>query len=228
MRDIIITPEVAARHPGTKVAYLQVRGVKVTTTPPREKKLARKAEALLRNRLTHETILNNPIVVSWYELYDQMGLDTRIVRPAQVDLALRVLAQRDIPKINNIVDAANIVALSSMCPVGAFDLGRMTDPIMLRLSSEHESYMPLFTDSPEVVPQDEIVYADANGIFSRYSKDAHRTRISEDTTSVLFVIDGTSVVAKETLLQAREQLDAIVRDVGGEAVTIEFGYVEAI
>jgi DNA/RNA-binding domain of Phe-tRNA-synthetase-like protein len=179
-----ISGEIRSRFPGVKVAYLLLHNAQVISTPPRQKKRARAAESELRSSFDKESILSEPNIASWIALYRSMSLDITEIRPAQLELALNVLRGKNIPKINNIVDAANMLAIITKCPVGAFDLDHLVPPVTLRLSTSGEIYVPLFCSEAETVPPGEIVYADNEGIFSRYSKDADRTKITEDTQNV--------------------------------------------
>lgn len=224
---ISISDELKDRFPGIKVAFLLLRNAKVVSTPPRQKKRARLIENELRTSFDEASIQDEPSIASWIELYRIMGLDVSSVRPAQLELALNVLRGKNIPKINAMVDAANMLAITSKSPVGAFDLDRLAGPVALRLSASGEIYVPLFCSEPEAIPPNEIVYADAEGVFSRYSKDADRTKITSDTRNVLFVIDGTPLIEKQFLLTALNDLSELLVDVAGKNVDIETGYVEA-
>jgi DNA/RNA-binding domain of Phe-tRNA-synthetase-like protein len=222
-----ISDEIRSRFPGVKVAYLLLRNAQVISTPPRQKKRARATENELRSSFDQKSILTELNIASWIDLYKSMDLDVTEIRPAQLELALNVLRGKNIPKINSIVDAANMLAITSKCPVGAFDLDHLVTPVMLRLSVAAETYVPLFCSEPETVTLGEIVYADNEGIFSRYSKDADRSKITLDTRNVLYVIDGAPSTEKMILLRALDDLSDLLADVAGENITIERGYVEA-
>lgn len=223
---IEISDGIRSRFLGVKIAYLLLHNAQVISTPPRQKKRARATENELRSFFDHKSILTESNIASWIDLYKSMDLDVTEIRPAQLELALNVLHGKNIPKINNIVDAANMLALTSKCPVGAFDLDNLVTPVMLRLSEAGETYVPLFCSEPETVPLGEIVYADNEGIFSRYSKDADRTKITLDTQNVLYVVDGAPSTEKMVLLRALDVLSDLLTDVAGENITIEKGYVE--
>src|SRR3989338_3798706 len=56
----------------------------------------------------------------------------------------------------------------------------------------------------------EIVYADDDKIFSRYSKDCDLTKITPQTNKVFFVIDGTKDNSREEIMEYLNRLESII------------------
>src|SRR5205823_5938325 len=102
-------------------------------------------------------------------------------------------------------------------PVGVFDLDQLAPPVVLRLAAADESLLPIGGGTPMDCVAGEIVYADAAGVFSRYARDADRTKITTDTTRVLLVVDGTPKFAHDELAAARDQFLSLLTDVVPEA-----------
>jgi len=225
MSDVTISDDVRDLYPGVKVAFLWATGIRVRPCPNRLRKVGRAVEDELRRKHTPESIFQDPVIASWVEIYDLMGIDKEILLPAQLDLSLKVLSGERIPRINNLVYIANTVSVAHRCPVGAFDGDTLVGSAVLRLSSDGETYVPIFAEKPERIPAGEIVYADEKGVFSRYSKDADRTKILEDTRTALYVVDGAPDTPKDVLARALSDIAALVRGCG-EDVAIEEGYVE--
>lgn len=222
-KNILINSEITKKYPGIRVAYIVAKNLDVISTPPRQKKINRAAEKLFREKNTLENLEQNKKIASWIELYKKMGVYSSDCLPAQFTLARRILKGNVIPKINNIVDLANLLALKSLLPVGAFDWDNLQGNIELRFSKKSESYIALFEEDETPVPDGEIVYADEIGIFSRYSKDADRTKIIDHTKAVFFVIDGTEVTTNDELVSFQDELISILKDVTDSAVISEKG-----
>jgi DNA/RNA-binding domain of Phe-tRNA-synthetase-like protein len=221
MSDFVKIDEMVAQSYGAiKIAYLIARNIQVIPTPPREKKLARKVEVDVRTKFTIVNFQEDPLISSWFELAKKMGISSDDDLPAQIQLLRRILSRYDIPKINNVVDAANITAAEFKCPVGAFDFDNLQGNVTLRLAKAGEVMKPLFASSMIELPEGEIVYADEAKVFSRYSKDADDTKITDVTKNIFCVVDGTKQIPAEHITKARDSLDSILRDVCGNAISI--------
>lgn len=221
----MVSVDLPDKFAGVKVHYLVYENITVSSIPPRVKKQARRIEAELNERHTIATIRDDPIILSWISLYQEMGIDADEIRPACYESAYNILTGRNIAKINNIVDIANITMAKFLFPVGAFDFGNIEGDISLRISQKGENYVPLFSSEEEEIPEGEIVYADSKGIFSRYSKDADRTRIRDETKTVIFVIDGTKDVSDVQLSDCARFLGGMVADIITDAKLIENKFV---
>lgn len=224
--EVRIDEEIRNRFGSVKIAFLIARNITITATPPREKKIARRVEAELRDALTVPTLNTDPIIASWFDLARRMGISDDADLPAQVQLMRRILSGHDIPKINNVVDAANITAAQFRCPVGAFDLDKLQPGITLRIARPGEVIRPLFATDDVPIPEGEIVYADSELVFSRYSKDADQTKITDLTKNIFCVVDGTPETSVEHITRARDSLASLLLDVGGD-IEIERGVVVA-
>ena len=225
MREVIISSDVSRKFPGIKIAYLYVYDVKTGETSHALETIKREVEKEVRDKFTFSNLLEDKNIGSWNRLFSQSGLDTKIVQPAQEALVRRILRGKSIPRINNIVDCANIIAAKCGVPCGAFDLDKIEGNIVLRLAMEGESILPLFEDKYETVPVGEIVYADDVRIFSRYSKDSDITKITSATINVFFVIDGTAEVDETEIKTYRDFLADLVKKACDGIPTMEEGYI---
>lgn len=225
--NIKIDPKIAEIHGSVKIAYLVISGIVVSKTPPREKKIARIIEAELRSQFNEIDFTSDFYIKEWLAFASQMRIEKPELLPAQIGLIKNILLGRDIPKINNVVDAGNIIAAKFRCPVGIFDLSTLGKDVTLRKAGAGERYTPMFELESTELLQGEVVYADEMGIFSRYSKDSDRTKITELTDTILCVIDGTNGIFSEHLLNARTELAQLLKEVAGDDLKIESDLVIA-
>lgn len=165
MKKVSIDPKIEKKFSAIKIAYLFANNISVIKTPPREKKIARQVEANLRAAFSMETLENDINIKEWIEVAENMAITSEDDLPAHIGLVRRIISGRDIPKINNVIDAANITAAKYRCPVGVFDANEIVSDITLRFAEKGESYVPLFAEKAIAVNEAEIVYADQKGIF---------------------------------------------------------------
>jgi DNA/RNA-binding domain of Phe-tRNA-synthetase-like protein len=203
-----IDPSVISRYGAMKISYLHLENYVVSSTPPRIKKIARRVEQELRDSLRDSS--GNETLRSWQQLAGEMGLTDSEDLPAPHALVDSVLSGKTCPKINSVVDAANMTALKFLTPVGAFDADKLTPPIRLRIATEGESIIPIMGTCEIKCLPGEIVYADRYRVFSRYSRDADFSKITEDTRNVLCVVDGTPSITEEYLQETLAFLQSLL------------------
>lgn len=223
MKTFSIDSKVAEKFGSIKVGYMFIDNIAVIKTPPREKKLARQVEATIRERLQSKNLLEETKILEWTALANKMGISEEDELPANIGLLKSINSGRDIPKINCVVDAANIIAAKFCCPVGVFDANALHSEITLRIATAGENYLPLLGDKNIEVHEGEIVYSDSQGIFSRYCKDADRSKVTEQTTSLFCVVDGTNETPAEYVEQVRNELSDLLKEVCGQSISIVSG-----
>ncbi len=214
-----IDPAVVQTYGAVKLAHITVSDVVVGDTPPRLKKIARRVEQDLRTSIRPGEI--GDALSSWELLGHRMGLSDIDELPAPRALVEDVLAGRNMPKINCVVDSANITALTHLTPVGVFDLDRLEPPITLRCAGEDEEIVPILASEPVKCHPSEIVYTDRSRVFSRYSRDADFSKITSETRNILCVIDGTPEMTSEYLLTAAAMLVDLLTDVCGPSIQVK-------
>jgi DNA/RNA-binding domain of Phe-tRNA-synthetase-like protein len=214
-----IDPSIISRYGTIKISYLHLSNYTVSSTPPRIKKIARRAEQELRESIKDPR--ESETLRSWERLASEMGLSNSEDFPAPHALVDSILNGKTCPKINSVVDAANITALKFLTPVGAFDAEKLTPPIQLRIAADGESIIPIMgTCEVKCVPG-EIVYADRHRIFSRYSRDADFSKITADTTNILCVVDGTPSISDVYLQEALAFLQSLLVETANPGWTCE-------
>ncbi|MFI1655795.1 B3/4 domain-containing protein [Streptomyces sp. NPDC020472] len=223
MTTFRIAPAVAEAFPDTLVALVTATGLRGRESWPR----TAAALAELERRLADGTWLpadeTDPRVGDWHTAYRSFGTNPRRVRPS-VDALGRRLAKRGVlPRVNPAVDSYNVVSVRHGLPAGAFDLDRVTGEVSIRPADGTETFTPLGEpDTVENPGPGEIVYADDTGVLTRHwnHRDAHRTRVTENSTHVAFVLETLSAGRDGHLLKtaAAELQELLVPHADGTTV----------
>ncbi len=125
--------------------------------------------------------------------------------------------------INKLVDIYNAISLRYLLPVGGEDLNTMEGDILLTVATENEVAVMLLGEDEARSPQaGEVIYKDNRGaICRRFNwKEAERTKLTEDTSNVILVIESLPPVETALLQQAVSDLAAMVeRYCGGRIET---------
>lgn len=72
----------------------------------------------LRKDYTLEALKDNPLIRCYRDFYWRIGIDPTKQRPSAEALLRRVLAGKDLPSINNVVDSYNLASIITLIPYG--------------------------------------------------------------------------------------------------------------
>jgi DNA/RNA-binding domain of Phe-tRNA-synthetase-like protein len=134
-------------------------------------------------------------------MYHACGLDPSKVRPSSEALVRRILQGKGLARVNTAVDAANLASMSILRPVGLYDADAIEpvdaseangrpDPgvsvITLRMGTATEEYPGIGKVMIHLEGRPTLL--DRLGPFGNPSADSARTRVTEETTRLLFVV----------------------------------------
>lgn len=120
-------------------------------------------------------------------LYRAIGLDPTKNRPSSEALLRRVLQGKELYQINSIVDVCNFCSLSFLLSIGLYDMDKISGTtIELRTGKANEGYAGIGKEHVNV--DGRIALADEIGPFGNPSSDSDRTKITTQTSRVLFVV----------------------------------------
>jgi DNA/RNA-binding domain of Phe-tRNA-synthetase-like protein len=129
------------------------------------------------------------------------------------------------PRISPAVDTYNTVSVRHALPAGAFDLDRVAGDVVIRYADGTESFTPLGEpDTIEHPNAGEVIYTDADGVLTRHwnHRDAHRTRVTEESTHVAFLLETVNTSQDSDLLRtAAEELRGLLA-AHAEQVTVAY------
>jgi DNA/RNA-binding domain of Phe-tRNA-synthetase-like protein len=117
-------------------------------------------------------------------------------KPASEYLAAAA-AKHELPRINALVDACNVVSLHSGLPISLVDLDRTDGPLTIRVAPPATTYV--FNPSGQIIDASGLLCLyDAQGPTGTPVKDAQRTKTHDATTASLAVVWGTRALAGRT------------------------------
>jgi DNA/RNA-binding domain of Phe-tRNA-synthetase-like protein len=167
-----------------------------------------------------QTIRALPEVAAFRELLRRAGVNPRREQPSVERLLSYVLKRGDLPAINGLVDAYNLVSIRSLCSLGAHDLDVIAVPVWLRLLTVEETFVPLGSDEAVSVTPGEYGYVDARGrVLCRLDVlQAQFSKVTASTKNVLLIVEGTAGHAPEHLRRTVEEvIETVTKHCGGTA-----------
>ncbi|MFE5245276.1 MULTISPECIES: B3/B4 domain-containing protein [unclassified Streptomyces] len=192
MNTFRLSPAVAEDFPGTLIAVVTATGLRGHEDWPATAAAQEHLERQLADGTWQPADESDPRVEAWHTAYRSFGTNPRRIRPSVDALGRRLAKKGSLPRINPAVDSYNTVSVRHGLPAGAFDLDRVTGDVEIRHADGTESFTPLGEPGEVENPKPgEIVYADTTDVLTRHwnHRDAHRTRVTEDSTHVAFILE---------------------------------------
>jgi DNA/RNA-binding domain of Phe-tRNA-synthetase-like protein len=147
---------------------------------------------------------------AWKEAYRAFGAKPQRTRPSVDALTRRM----PLPEINRAVDAYNKVSVKHALPIGGEDLDKYVGTARLvRATGDEASEESLGQPEPG-----EVIWRDDVGVTCRRWnwRQVARTRLTEETTNAIFLLERLEPMSMEELKQAGEELADLLTELSPE------------
>ena len=153
-----------------------------------------------------------PEVAAFRELLRKVGVNPRHEQPSVERLLSYALKRGDLPAVNSLVDAYNLISIRALCSLGAHDLDAIDTPVSLQLLAGDESFTPLGSDKKMSVNSGEYGYLDARRrVLCRLDVvQADFSKVTTATRNVLLIVEGTASHAPEQMRRTVDDVIAVV------------------
>ena len=207
-----------AEFPGLRVLELELTGLSVERTDPRlEERKLRATEETRSRRPGLDELKDDPLFRAYRDFYWRVGVDPTKTRPAGEALTRRVLGGKPLPTINTLVDAYNLVSLTTSVAIAAFDSAQVSrSALTLRRARAGERFLGIGMDHPMGLLGNEVVIDDEDfhELIAIYPyRDAEKSKIRDGTTAALILMCGVPGIEDEALEGARRKCEALLSEV---------------
>lgn len=142
-----------------------------------------------RQQLTTESLKEIASIAATRRVYKACGKDPSRYRPASEALIRRILQGKRLYQLNTLVDLVNLASIAYGYSIGGFDADKFEgDTLTLGIGREGEPYEGIGRGIINIhgLP----VYRDAKGGVGTPTSDNERTKISDNTSHLLVLING--------------------------------------
>ena len=179
--------------------------------------LLRAAEAAAVEALRGRPVEQLPHVAAWRDAYRAFGAKPQRTRNS-LEALLRRAASSGLPRVNRLTDLYNAVSVRHQIPLGGEDLTRYTGAPRLVRATGQEPFDTVSNGAAVIEHPEpgEVVWRDDAGVTCRRWnwRQARRTRLREDTTAALFILDALGPITGEALAAAADDLIAQLTRLG--------------
>jgi DNA/RNA-binding domain of Phe-tRNA-synthetase-like protein len=142
-----------------------------------------------REELTTESLKEIASIAATRRVYKACGKDPSRYRPASEALIRRILQGKGLYQLNTLVDLVNLASIAFGYSIGGFDAEKFEgNTLTLGIGREGEPYEGIGRGMINI--QGLPVYRDAKGGVGTPTSDNERTKISEQTSRLLVLING--------------------------------------
>ncbi|WP_326635515.1 phenylalanine--tRNA ligase beta subunit-related protein [Nonomuraea fuscirosea] len=199
--DIWVDDSVLALRPDFAVLVMTAHGLSNGPTDDRTRAWLTEAS---------EAEVQADKIDAWKDAYRAFGAKPQRTRPSVDALTRRM----PLPEINRAVDAYNSISVKHALPIGGEDLDRYVGPARLvRAVGDEPSEEALGQPEPG-----EVIWRDDAGVTCRRWnwRQVVRTRLTEETTNAIFLLERLEPMSLEELKQAGEELADLLSELSPE------------
>lgn len=171
-------------------------------------KLLQQAESKARDYLRDVDVEELPHIAAWRRAFQAFGAKPQRTRNSAEALLRR--AVDGLPRVNRITDVYNAISVAHQIPIGGEDLARYQGSPRLIRSTGLEPFDTVADGSPIMENPEigEVIWTDSIGVTCRRWnwRQGSRTRITETTTDVLFILDALNPITDKQLLSIGDEL----------------------
>jgi DNA/RNA-binding domain of Phe-tRNA-synthetase-like protein len=211
-----VDPGVFALRPDYRAMLLAVDGLVPGPSDAASDALLSAAEHAARDMLGDLPAEQLPRVAAWRDAYRAFGAKPQRTRNSLEALLRRVPA--GLPRVDRLTDVYNAISITHGMPLGGEDLSRYVGPPRLVRATGTEPFDTVVDGAETVEYPDpgEVVWCDDAGVTCRRWnwRQGRRTRLREDTTTALFILDALAPVTDEALTATADDLIAHLNRLG--------------
>lgn len=133
-----------------------------------------------------EDVVQLPKIKKARDGYKKLRKDPSRYRLAVESLIRRVVKGNSLYRINNVVDAGNVLSLQTQKSIAVLDFDKIDGDVVIRIGTEADEYHGIGRGKLNVsnIP----LYCDSIGPFGSPTSDTERTMITKNTTKILLLI----------------------------------------
>jgi DNA/RNA-binding domain of Phe-tRNA-synthetase-like protein len=190
--------------PGLQVVELQISDLHIVEKSESLERFKIEVEQKVRQSFTSlEQIRDQPIFRSYRDFFWRVGIDPTKTRPAGEALTRRIVAGKDLPTINTLVDSYNLASVRTSVAIAAFDSNTIFEAdLFMRVARKNELFRGIGMDSEIRLKGVEVVIEDLKSckLVAVYPyRDSDDSKVTLSTTSVLLMMCGVPGIPLEGL-----------------------------
>ncbi len=193
--------------PGLKLGLLLTKNINVTKDSPVADRAFEEVHMFISRKFAEAPPAEDEVVGAVRRMYRRIGWEPTRYRPSSEAMIRRIIKNKGLYRINNIVDLANIVSIRFYLPMGLYDSAKINGTIIFDVGRENEVYEGI--TKPVIHAAGKLILRDDDGIFGNPTADSKRTRITSETKQCLALFFTPPEVADSRLAETLDYLQKL-------------------
>lgn len=169
-------------------------------------------------------VKNADDIVPYREAFRAIGINPNRYMCSIEALLDRIAKGKGFPHINAVVDLGNAVSIKYHLPIGAHDMATIDEALEVRYADAEDTFIPFGNGEMEKPEDKEVVYVSGHEVRTRRWtwRQSEIGKITEDTSDVLFPIDGFTDLNKAQVEEAAAELAELAKKYFGVEAKVGF------
>lgn len=165
-------------------------------------------------------------IVHYRHAFEKLSVNPNKFMSSIEAMVTRVAKGKGLPYINSIVDMGNAISLKHLVPLGAHDIDAATADIEVRPSKAGDVFVPFGQEDAEILEDGELIYAVGDKVRTRrwIWRQSEEGKIDESSSNIFFPIDGFKNSNYESVISARDELAAALKQIFN--CEVEVGFID--
>ena len=221
-----IAKEVFDLLPNAYFGVVAVRGMDNRKEIPDLEEMLQKNIEICEKDFEGIKVKNAEAIAPYRDAFKAIGINPNRYMCSIEALLDRIAKGKGFPHINAIVDLGNAVSIKYRLPIGAHDMATIEEALEVRYASSEDTFIPFGNGEMEKPEEKEVVYVSGNQVRTRRWtwRQSEIGKITEESSDVLFPIDGFAGFNKEKVVAAAEELAALAEKYFGVKASV--GYID--
>lgn len=185
MTTISISKEIRGKVPGMQLSCIECDVFVLETNDLLWDEIWKKTKEL-SSSLKTEQISKIPEIAASRKAYKACGKDPARYRLSAEALLRRVVKQKALYQVNNVVDVLNLVSIATGYSIGGYDRNKINGKVSFGIGTAADPYEGIGRGrlNIEFLP----TFRDEEGAFGTPTSDSERTAVTSDTKRFLMII----------------------------------------
>lgn len=148
--------------------------------------LISKYEDYIMEEYSIEDVLDIPLIKEARDSYKKLGKDPSRYRLACESLLRRLVKGNKLYRINNLVDAGNVLSIATRRSVAVLDYDKIVGDVLIRVGRASDEYEGIGRGKINI--ENIPLYEDEIGPFGSTTSDTTRTMVTDNTKKILLFV----------------------------------------
>lgn len=184
-QKIFLSREIQYKLPGIKLGLTQAHKIRVQKEAAAFEEEYDQLANYLKSKFSEQPPSADPVIAAVRRMYYRIGWEPTRYRPSSEALVRRILKDKGLYRINNLVDFGNLTSARFHLPMGLYDLGCIDGDIELGVGKPNESYEGI--GKKQINAEGKLILRDGAGVFGNPTADSKRTSIRDASSEVIAV-----------------------------------------